>query len=153
MFFKKIYSFMYSYYSYWMLFLLKNWEKLKKLLFFHFISFSAPPYCTKALLICLENGFSHSIPSMFHVSKSRDIRTSPFWSFNITWAILLISDTGFCGLFFPPKVMPHHACVTCPIIRLTVNTTVKGQHWRWLIYALNNVLLHNMFPEATTTVL
>ena len=44
-----------------MLFLLKNCEKLKKLLFFHFISFSAPPYCTDALLICLENGFSHSI--------------------------------------------------------------------------------------------
>ena len=35
----------------------------------------------KALLICLENGFSHSIPSMFHVSRSRDIRTSPFWSY------------------------------------------------------------------------
>ena len=81
MFFKKMYSFMYSYCSYWMLLLLKNWEKLKKLLFFHFISFSAPPYCTKALLICLENGFSHSIPSMFHVSRGRDIRTSPFWSF------------------------------------------------------------------------
>ena len=64
-----------------MLFLLKNCEKLKKLLFFHFISFSAPPYCTKTLLICLENGFSHSIQSMFHVSRSRDTRTSPFWSY------------------------------------------------------------------------
>ena len=38
-------------------------------------------YCTKALLICLENGFSHSIPSMFHVSSSRAIRTNPFWSY------------------------------------------------------------------------
>ena len=47
--------------------------------FFHFIPFSAPPYCMKAILICLENGFSHSIPSMFHVS--RDIRQSPFWSY------------------------------------------------------------------------
>ena len=44
-------------------------------------SFLASPYCTKALLICLENGFSHSIPSMFHVSTSRDIITSPFWSY------------------------------------------------------------------------
>ena len=68
---------MYSYYHYWMLLLLKNWEKLKKLLFHHFIPFSAPPYCIKALLICLENCFSHSIPSMFHVF-SWDIRTSPF---------------------------------------------------------------------------
>ena len=64
-----------------MLFLLKNREKLKKLLFFHFIPFSAPPYCTKALLTCLENGFSHSIPSIFHVSRSRDIKTSPFCSY------------------------------------------------------------------------
>ena len=65
-----------------MLFLLKNREKLKKnLYFFHFIPFSATPYCTKALLICLENGFSHSIPSMFHVSRSRDTRISPFWSY------------------------------------------------------------------------
>ena len=45
------------------------------------VSFLASPYCTKALLICLENGFSHSIPSMFHVSRSRVIRTSPFWSY------------------------------------------------------------------------
>ena len=72
---------MYSYYSYWMLFLLKNREELKKLLFFHFIPCSAPPYCTKALLTCLQNGFSHSIPSMFHVSRSRDIRPSLFWSY------------------------------------------------------------------------
>ena len=64
-----------------MLFLLKNREKLKKLLFFHFIPFSAPPYCTKALLICLENGFSHSIPSIFNVSRSRDIKTSLFCSY------------------------------------------------------------------------
>ena len=63
-----------------MLFLLKNPEKLKKL-FFHFIPFSAPPHCTKTLLTCLENGFSYSIPSMFHVSRSRDIRPSPFWSY------------------------------------------------------------------------
>ena len=72
MFLKKIYSFMYSYYSYWMLFLLKKWEKIK-----HFISFSTPPYCIKSLQICLENGFSHSIPSIFHVSRRKDIRTSP----------------------------------------------------------------------------
>ena len=58
-----------------------SFSKLKKNSFFHFIPFSASPYCTKALLICLENGFSHSIPSMFHVSRSRDIRTSPFWSY------------------------------------------------------------------------
>ena len=57
MFFQKIYSFMYSYYSYWMSFLLKSSEKVKKLLFFHFIPFSAPPYCTKPLLICLEMAF------------------------------------------------------------------------------------------------
>ena len=44
-------------------------------------SFLASPYCTKALLICLENGFSHIIPSMFYVSRSRVIRTSPFWSY------------------------------------------------------------------------
>ena len=30
---------------------------------------------------CLDNGFLHSIPSMFHVSRNRDIRTSPFWSY------------------------------------------------------------------------
>ena len=64
-----------------MLFLLKNQEKLKKLIFFHFIPFSVPPYCTKVLLISLENGFSHSIPSMCHVSRNRDIRPSPFWSY------------------------------------------------------------------------
>ena len=58
-----------------------SFSKLKTNSLFHFIPFSASPYCTKALLICLENGFSHSIPSMFHVSRSRDIRTSPFWSF------------------------------------------------------------------------
>ena len=63
-----------------MLFFLKNREKLTKLLFFHF-PFSAPPYCTKVLLICLENGFSQSIPNMFHVTRSRDIRPSPFWSY------------------------------------------------------------------------
>ena len=64
-----------------MLFLLKNQEKPKKLPFFHLIPISAPPYCTKALSICLENGFSHSIPSMFHVSRSKDIRPSSFWSY------------------------------------------------------------------------
>ena len=64
-----------------MLFFLKNREKLKKLLFFRFIPFSAPQYFTKAQLICLQNGFSHSIPSMFHVCRSRDIRPSPFWSY------------------------------------------------------------------------
>ena len=58
-----------------------SFSKLKTNSLFHFIPFSASPYCTKALLICLENGFSHSIPSMFHVSRSRDIRTSPFWSY------------------------------------------------------------------------
>ena len=42
MFLKEIYSFMYSYDNYWMLFLLKNREKLK-LSFFHFIPFSASP--------------------------------------------------------------------------------------------------------------
>ena len=42
---------------------------------------SVVPYCTKALLICRENGFSHSIPSMFHDSRSRNIRSSPFWSY------------------------------------------------------------------------
>ena len=31
--------------------------------------------------MCLENGFSHSIPSMCHVSRSRDIKTNSFWSF------------------------------------------------------------------------
>ena len=30
---------------------------------------------------CLENGFLHSIPSMFLVSRSRDIRTSSFWGY------------------------------------------------------------------------
>ena len=64
-----------------MLFLLKNREKLKKLLLVHFIPFSAPSYCTKTLLTCLQNGFSYSIPGMFHVSRSRDIRTSPFLSY------------------------------------------------------------------------
>ena len=59
----------------------QKWRKTQKTLIFHFIPFSAPPCCTKALLICLENGFSHSIPSMFHVSRSRDIRTSPLWSY------------------------------------------------------------------------
>ena len=47
----------------------------------YYFSFLASPYCTKALLICLENGFSLSIPSMFHVSKNRVIRTNPFWSY------------------------------------------------------------------------
>ena len=55
-------------------------EKNSKKPFFHFTPFLASPYCTKALLICLENGFSHSIPSMFHVSRSTDIRRSSFWS-------------------------------------------------------------------------
>ena len=31
--------------------------------------------------MCLENSFSHIIPSMFHASRKRDIRTSPFWSY------------------------------------------------------------------------
>ena len=62
-----------------MLFHVKNQEKLKKLLFFQLIPFPAPPHCTKALQICLENGFSYSIPSTFHVSRSRDIRPNPFW--------------------------------------------------------------------------
>ena len=53
----------------------------RKFYFFHLIPFSAPPYCTKALLICLQNGFSHSIPSMFHVSRSRIISPSPLWSY------------------------------------------------------------------------
>ena len=78
MFFKEIYSFMHSYYSYWMLFLLKNWEKL--LIFLFYFIFSTP-ILYQALLICLQNSFSHSIPSMFHVSWSRDIRTRLFWSF------------------------------------------------------------------------
>ena len=63
-----------------MLFLLKK-EKLKKTLIFSFYSIFSTQYCTKALLICPENDFSHSIPSMFHVSSSRDIRTSPFLSY------------------------------------------------------------------------
>ena len=67
--------------NYRMLFLLKNWEKLTKIYFFHLISFSEPSYCTKALLICLGSGFSNSIPSMFIVSRSRDVRTIPFWSY------------------------------------------------------------------------
>ena len=48
---------------------------------FSFYFINSTPYCTKALLICLEYGLSHSIPSMFHVSSSRDIRTSPFLSY------------------------------------------------------------------------
>ena len=52
-------------YSYWMLFLLKNWEKHKKL-FFHFILFSAPPYFTKARLMSFHIVFKH-VPC-FHVS-------------------------------------------------------------------------------------
>ena len=44
-------------------------------------SFLASTYCTKALLICLENGFPHSIPSIFYISRSRVTRTSPFWSY------------------------------------------------------------------------
>ena len=60
-----------------MLFLLKNREKLKKTLIFYFIPFSAPQYCTKCLLICLEDTFLCSIPS---ISRSRD-RTSLFWSY------------------------------------------------------------------------
>ena len=38
---------------------------------FSFYFINSTPYCTKALLICLEYGLSHSIPSMFHVSSSR----------------------------------------------------------------------------------
>ena len=66
-----------------MLFLLKNCEKLKKTLIFsfYFIFSITISYHHQALLICLENGFSHSIPSMFHVSRSRDTRISPFWSY------------------------------------------------------------------------
>ena len=56
-------------------------EKNSKKLFFHFTPFSASPYCTKALLICLENSFSHNIPSIIHVSRSRDIKTSLFCSY------------------------------------------------------------------------
>ena len=59
----------------------KSIKTQKNLLFFHFIPCSAHPYCTKVLLICVENGFSHSIASMFHSSRGRDIRTSPFWSY------------------------------------------------------------------------
>ena len=53
----------------------------KNSLFFHLIPISGPLYCTKVLLIYLENDFSHSIPRMLHVSRSKDIRTSPFWSY------------------------------------------------------------------------
>ena len=49
--------------------------------FFILLHFQHPPYCTKARLICLKNGFLHSIPSMSRVSRNRDIRTSPFWSY------------------------------------------------------------------------
>ena len=79
MFFKKIYSFMHSYI---IVIECYSFSKIEKnSWFFYFISFLAPPYCTKALLICLQNSFSHSIPSVFHVSWSRDIRTRLFWSF------------------------------------------------------------------------
>ena len=65
-----------------------------------------------------------------------------------------MSNTSF-------RFMPHHAWVSCLIIRLTINAitltiTVKGWCWRLLIYAIRNFLLHNnvtMFSEATTTVL
>ena len=49
----------------------QKWRKTQKTLIFHFVPFSAPPCCTKALLIYLENGFSHSIPSMFHVFQKQ----------------------------------------------------------------------------------
>ena len=63
------------------------------------VSFLASPYCTKALLICLENGFSHSIPSMFHVSRSRDIRTSPFWSYKDLNFEKIFRDITILALF------------------------------------------------------
>ena len=51
------------------------------------------------------------------------------------WAILLfISDTCFCYLLISVKV-------SCLINAITV--TVKGRHWRWLIYTLHNFLLHH----------
>ena len=64
-----------------------------------------------------------------------------------------MSNTSFG---FPP----NHAQISCLIIALTTNTitvtiTVKGQHWRLLIYVLHNFLLYNnvVFSETTTTVL
>ena len=77
----------------------QKWRKTQKTLIFHFIPFSAPPCCTKALLICLENGFSHSIPSMFHVSRSRDIRTSPFWSYKDLNFEKIFKDSIILALF------------------------------------------------------
>ena len=52
-----------------------------------------------------------------------------------------MSNTSF---HFPP----NHAQISCLIIGLTTNTitvtiTVKGQHWRLLIYVLHNFLLYN----------
>ena len=64
-----------------MLFLLKNQEQLNKNSYFFILLHFQHPYCTKARLICLENGFSHSILSMFHVSRNRDIRASPVWRY------------------------------------------------------------------------
>ena len=64
-----------------------------------------------------------------------------------------MSNTSF---HFPP----HHAQISCLIIRLTTNTitatiTVQGERWRLLIYVLHNFLLCNnvVFSETTTTVL
>ena len=53
----------------------------------------------------------------------------------------------FCCPLVPLKVM-QHVQVSYLIIGLTINAisvtiTVKGWHWRWLIYALHNFLLHN----------
>ena len=81
MFFQKMYSFMYSYYSYWMSFLLKSSEKVKKLLFFSFYSIFSTPILHQTPTDMSWNGFSHSVPGMFHISRSRDIRTRLFWSY------------------------------------------------------------------------
>ena len=54
----------------------------------------------------------------------------------------------FCCPLVSLKVMQHYVQVSYLIIGLTINAisvtiTVKGWHWRWLIYALHNFLLHN----------
>ena len=62
--------------------------------------------------------------------------------YNTAWAILLfVSRTRFCCLLVPLNITPHHARVSCLIIGLTINATVKWRRWRWLIYAPGNFLV------------
>ena len=61
----------------------------------------------------------HILKIILHVLWLNGINSCQY---NTGWAILLfVSDTGFCCQLVLLKVMPHHAPVSCLIIRLTIN--------------------------------